>query len=110
MTEADPLRRRQQKELVKPDTTAPAQAEDDELLALDRDPKPKKKDRLDYSRFNGIGEDSKSQRTETGDITWDDLNLKEKKDIFQHEEKIQELLDKKRHEEDEWKRQLREKP
>lgn len=87
-----------------------SKTDDDELLALDKDPKPKKKDRLDYSRFKDIGDESKAERIETGDIVWDDLNMTEKKEVFVQEEQIQKVLDKKREEEDDWKRQLREKP
>lgn len=111
MAEVDPLRRRQQQRAPSlKEATKPSQYEDDELLALDKEPKPAKKDRLDYSRFNGIGEDTKAERIETGDIVWDDLSRHEKKEVFQQEDQIQELLEKKRKEEEDWKRQLREKP
>jgi len=111
MAEVDPLRRRQQKDQLAQKTSAPVKDnDDDELLALDKEPKPKKKDRLDYSRFNNVGEDTKAQRIETGDIVWDDLNMTEKKDVFHQEEQIQAILEQKRQEEDDWKRQLKEKP
>lgn len=71
---------------------------------------PVKKDRLDYSRFKGIGDDNKQERAETGDIVWDDLNHEEKKQVWEHEDKIEEMIEQKRKEEDDWKRQLRDKP
>lgn len=69
-----------------------------------------KKDRLDYSRFVGIGDDDKQERMQTGNIGWDDLDKDEKKQVWEHEDKIEQMIDQKRQEEDDWKRQLREKP
>lgn len=70
----------------------------------------KRPDRLDYSRFKGIGEDSKAERMQTGDVTWDELNKKEKSQVFEAEEQIEAILGKKREEEEDWKRQMKEKP
>lgn len=70
----------------------------------------RKSDLLDYSRFRGIGEDSKAERLATGDVTWDELNGEEKGKIWKAEEQMEAILEQKRKEEDAWKRQLKEKP
>lgn len=67
-------------------------------------------DRLDYSRFRGIGEACKEERMQTGDVEWDELNRNQKEQVWQAEEQVEAILEKKRTEEDDWKRQLREKP
>lgn len=110
MAEHDPLRR-QNKKAAAP-SEAPRNDDDDaeELAALDADKKPKKKDRLDYSRFTGIGEDTKDERIQTGDVVWDDLNMKEKKEIFDQEEQVETIIARKRQEEEDFKKHLREKP
>jgi len=110
----DPLKRHLKKadaDADAPKKDAKSDADDLALLdELDKAPKPKKKDRLDYSRFHGIGDDNKKERMETGDIVWDDLDKDQKKEVFEHEAQIEKILEQKRAEEDAWKRQLREKP
>jgi len=98
----DPLRRRQNKAATKKPQSQPGL---EEMVKKD-----KPKDRLDYSRFNDIGKDSVEERAQTGDIVWSDLNKEEKKQVWQAEDQMEELLEKKRREEDEWRRQLRDKP
>ncbi|CAE8664762.1 unnamed protein product, partial [Polarella glacialis] len=71
---------------------------------------PKKPDRLDYSRFQSIGEDSRDERLQTGDVVWEELKHEEKKQVFAAHDQMDALLEKKRQEEDSWKRQLKEKP
>lgn len=110
MSERDPLRR-QKVQSSAPDEK-PKRPDDDfdaELAALDAEKKPKK-DRLDYSRFKGIGDDSKNERIQTGDVVWDDLNASEKKEVFEQEEQVEAILARKRQEEDDFKRELRERP
>jgi len=65
---------------------------------------------LDYSRFKGIGENCKAERAQTGDVTWDDLSKDEKAEVWKYEDQMEALLDKKREEEDAWRRQLKETP
>uniref|UniRef100_A0A7S4W9P5 Peptidylprolyl isomerase n=1 Tax=Alexandrium monilatum TaxID=311494 RepID=A0A7S4W9P5_9DINO len=106
--EDDPLKRRQKKAQAAAAAVATgAAAAPGEAL------KPGKKiqgDRLDYSRFKGIGEDDKEERMKTGDVVWDELSKDQKKEVWQAEEQMEALIDKKRQEEDEWRRQLRDKP
>lgn len=71
---------------------------------------PSKPDRLDYSRFKDVGEDSKAERARTGDITWEELSKDEKSQVWQAEEQMEAILEQKRREEDDWKRQLKDRP
>jgi len=104
----DPLKRRQKKAQAasQPATEGGATAASSEEV-------PKKKiqgDRLDYSRFKDIGKDDKEERMKSGDVVWDDLAAEEKKKVWEAEEQMESVLERKRQEEDDWKRQLREKP
>jgi len=67
-------------------------------------------DRLDYSRFQGIGDECREERLKEGDVTWDELKKEEKQQVWQAEEQYERILDQKRQEEDAWRRQLKEKP
>lgn len=69
-----------------------------------------KPDRLDYSRFNEIGEDDREERLQTGDVSWEELKKEEKKQVWDAREQMDAVLEQKRREEDDWKRQLKEKP
>lgn len=69
-----------------------------------------KPDRLDYSRFNEIGEDDREERLQTGDVSWEELKKDEKKQVWDAREQMDAVLEQKRREEDDWKRQLKEKP
>mmetsp|Transcript_82340 Transcript_82340/g.233265 ORF Transcript_82340/g.233265 Transcript_82340/m.233265 type:complete len:679 (-) Transcript_82340:97-2133(-) len=108
--EDDPLRRRQNK--------AKAAAAAGETGPLPADPladafRPKSRivgDRLDYSRFKDIGKDDKEERMKSGDVTWDELDHEQKTQVWKAEDQYEQLLEKKRSEEDDWRRQLKEKP
>ena len=70
----------------------------------------RKPDRLDYSRFNEIGDDDREERLQTGDVAWEELKQDEKKQVWEAREQMDAVLEQKRQEEDDWKRQLKEKP
>jgi len=76
----------------------------------DVNPPARKPDRLDYSRFNEIGDDDRDERLQTGDVTWEELKKHEKQQVFDAREQVDAIIDQKRREEDDWKRQLKEKP
>lgn len=76
----------------------------------DVNPPARKPDRLDYSRFNEIGDDDRDERLQTGDVSWEELKKHEKQQVFDAREQVDAIIDQKRREEDDWKRQLKEKP
>lgn len=109
----DPLRRRQRKA----QTVVPAHEDiDNNAEAIFKVAPTSKKASLpnakpiDYSRFNDLTEEAIEVGRETGRIDWDDLNKKEKSHIFDMSDRMEQMLDQKRQEEDAWKRQLKEKP
>eukprot|EP00439_Symbiodinium_sp_Y106_P035307 s2006_g4.t1 len=73
----------------------------------DVNPPARKPDRLDYSRFNEIGDDDRDERLQTGDVTWEELKKHEKQQVFDAREQVDAIIDQKRREEDDWKRQLK---
>eukprot|EP00931_Biecheleriopsis_adriatica_P115095 TRINITY_DN90932_c0_g1_i1.p1 TRINITY_DN90932_c0_g1~~TRINITY_DN90932_c0_g1_i1.p1 ORF type:complete len:668 (-),score=195.74 TRINITY_DN90932_c0_g1_i1:55-2058(-) len=102
-SEADDDKRSQRK------APAPGTAEIGRV-AEDILPPPCKPDRLDYSRFRGIGEDDRDERLQTGDVTWEELKSEEKQQVFAAHDQIDAMVEQKRQEEEAWKRQLKEKP
>eukprot|EP00405_Crypthecodinium_cohnii_P035216 CAMPEP_0206528896 /NCGR_PEP_ID=MMETSP0325_2-20121206/2262_1 /ASSEMBLY_ACC=CAM_ASM_000347 /TAXON_ID=2866 /ORGANISM="Crypthecodinium cohnii, Strain Seligo" /LENGTH=675 /DNA_ID=CAMNT_0054024675 /DNA_START=48 /DNA_END=2072 /DNA_ORIENTATION=- len=96
-----------------PPTTAPKAEAAAAVEQADKESVASKKvagDRLDYSRFQGIGADTKAERLQTGDIVWDDLSKEEKTEVWKAEDQFDEILDKKRKEDDTRKKELQEKP
>lgn len=67
-------------------------------------------DRLDYSRFKDIGQEDREERLQTGDVTWEELKSDEKKQVWDAHEQMDAILEQKRREEEDWRRQLKEKP
>mmetsp|Transcript_81808 Transcript_81808/g.213385 ORF Transcript_81808/g.213385 Transcript_81808/m.213385 type:complete len:696 (+) Transcript_81808:3-2090(+) len=82
----------------------------EQVAAVVQDEVPKRHDGLDYSRFKGIGDGCKAERMQSGDVTWEELSGEQKKEVWKAEEQMEEILDQKRREEDDWRRQLKEKP
>lgn len=106
--EEDPLRRRQRKAASRASIPPSDDSRDLGFETQVRGHAPASP--IDYSKFGGIGEDSKQERAQTGDVTWDDLNPSEKKQVFEAGDKIEKWIEERRQEEDSFKQQLREKP
>lgn len=109
----DPLRRRQRKAHAASVPVLPRgdlQIENPLKLSCAGSDVLKPAKPIDYSRFNDIGKDTVHERLETGDVVWDELDKGQKAQVWEAENQMDAMLEKKRREEDEWKRQLREKP
>lgn len=106
--EEDPLRRRQRKAASR----ASIQSSDDsgDLVFETQVRGHAAASPIDYSKFGQIGEDSKQERAQTGDVTWDELNTSEKKQVFEAGDRFEEWIEERRQEEDGMKQRLREKP
>mmetsp|Transcript_29069 Transcript_29069/g.66863 ORF Transcript_29069/g.66863 Transcript_29069/m.66863 type:complete len:677 (-) Transcript_29069:30-2060(-) len=110
--EDDPLRRRQRKAhaAAARDMPGGTMEKAQRPVAQQEEVKKLAHDRLDYSRFKGIVEASKEERLRSGAADWSDLNEEQRKAVAEQTARYEEILERKRQEEDEWRRQLREKP